>query len=181
MRRLLIAAFFALFAAPALAQDAEDAIVVTASRYRQAYQSIAVPHVALTRRADAAAMNLTISSDTRDAAARREELNQALRGVARLGAGAVTLGILREDQEEGGVGRTRIVPFSVEAALELLRPGVRADTSQVTITLRTPVNEQDTIDSVERRLRAFSANAPRPGRVEYFLGAIELVLINPPQ
>ena len=182
MRAVLIAATLALAAAaPASAQEEEDAIIVTASRYQERYESFAIPHVALTQRADSAAMNLTISSDTRDAAARRAELNEALRGVARLGANAVTLGLLREDQDEGGVGRTRIVRFSVEAAMELLGAGGRADTSQVTIILRTPVREEDTLESVEQRLKAFSANAPRPGRIEYFTGAIELVLINPPQ
>lgn len=181
LRAFVLGAALALTAAPAWAQDEDEFIVVTASRYQERYESVAIPHVAITVRADSAAMNLTISSDTRDAAARRTELNEALRGIARLGNNAVTLGILREDAQDDGVGRTRIVPFSVEAALDLLQAGGRADTSQVTIVLRTPVSEQDSIDSVEQRLRAFSRNAPTPGRIEYFTGDLELVLINPPQ
>lgn len=182
LRAIALSAALALSAAePAWAQDEADAVIVTASRYQQRFESFSIPHVAITRRADSAAMNLTISSDTRDAATRRAELQEALRGVARLGNSAVTLGILSEDAEGDGVGRTRIVRFSAEAALDLLQPGGRADTSQVTIILRTPVREEDTLESVEQRLRAFSANAPRPGRIEYYTGAIELVLINPPQ
>lgn len=182
MFRHCIAALLLVFAAAPLAhaQDGEDEIVVTASRYRDRYEDFVVPHVALTRRADAAAMGLTISSDTRDAAARRNELNEALRGLARLGNSAVTLGILREDSDEEE-GRTRVVRFSVEAAMELLRQGSRPDTSQLTIILRTPISSDDTLESVEARLESFSAHAPKPGRVEYVTDDIELVLTNPPQ
>ncbi len=178
---ILGAALVLAAAAPVWAQEEEDAIVVTASRYQERFESFTIPHVAITRRADSAAMDLTISSDTRDAATRRAELQEALRGVARLGNSAVTLGILREDAQDEGVGRTRIIGFSVEAALDLLRQGGRADTSQVTIVLRTPVRESDTLEGVEERLQSFSRNAPKPGRIEYFTGRIELVLINPSQ
>ena len=178
---VLCAALALTTAAPAWAQDEEEYIVVTASRYRERYEDFATPHIAITRRADSAALSLTISSDTRDAATRRTELSEALRGVARLGNSAVTLGILQEDEEDEGEGRTRIVRFSVEAAMGLLRPGGRADTSQVTIILRTPVRAEDTLESVEERLEAFSEDAPTPGRIEYFTGDLELVLINPPQ
>lgn len=181
LRAFVLAAALALSAAaPAWAQE-EDYIVVTATRYQERYEDFAVPHVAITRRADSAAMSLTLSSDTRDAGARRTELNEALRGIARLSNSAVTLGILQEDEEEEDQGRTRIVRFSVEAAMELLRPGARADTSQVTIIVRTPVRSEDTLESVEERLEAFSEGAPTPGRVEYFTGDLDLVLVNPPQ
>ncbi len=181
LRTFIVSALLALAAVtPSLAQDEEEAIVVTASRYRDRYEEFVVPHVALTRRADSAAMNLTISSDTRDAAARRNELSEALRGLARIGNSGVSLGIVQEDGDEGQ-GRVRIVRFSVEAALQLLRPGPRADTSQATIVLRTPIRAEDTLESVEARLDAFRLGAPRPGRVEYLSGDIELVLVNPPQ
>ncbi len=182
LRKLLIVAMLLspVAAAPAWAQEADDAIVVTATRYTERYEEFAVPHVTLVRRADAAAMSLTISSDTRDAAARRTELNEALRGLARLGNSQVTLGLYQEDSDQQE-GRARIVAFSIEDALESLRPGGRADTSQVTIILRTPIRAEDTLESVEARLGAFRQGAPRPGRVEYLSHEIELVLVNPPQ
>lgn len=180
MRPILLALALTLSAAPASAQDEADAIVVTASRYRDRYESVAVPHVVVQRRADAAVMNLTIVSDTRDPAARRNELEQALRGLARMGDGGVSLALYREDAD-GEEGGARVVRFSVEAALELLRGGGRPDTSQVTIILRTPGTSQDTLERVEARLHAFRDHAPRPGRVDYLAGGIDLVLINPPQ
>lgn len=181
LRAFIVATLFAFAAfTPVLAQEEADEIVVTATRYRERYEDFVIPHVTLTRRADSAAMGLTISSDTRDPAARRNELNEALRGLSRLGANGVSLGILREDSD-AEQGRVRIVRFSVEAALQLLRAGGRADTSQLTIILRTPVRVEDTLESVEARLDAFRQGAPRPGRVEYFSGDIELVLVNPPQ
>jgi hypothetical protein len=179
LRKLIIAVLLSLTAAPAWAQEADE-IIVTAERYRERYEEFVVPHVTMIRRADSAAMSLTISSDTRDAAARRTELQEALRGLARLGNAQVTLGLYHEDSDQQE-GRARIVAFSVEAALELLRPGGRQDTSQVTIILRTPIRANDTLEAVEARLYAFRQGAPRPGRVEYLSHEIELVLTNPPQ
>jgi hypothetical protein len=75
----------------------------------------------------------------------------------------------------------RIVPFSIEAALESLSAGGRPDTSQVRIVLRTPIRAEDTLERVQARFDAFKQGAPRPGRVEYYSNAPELVLVNPPQ
>lgn len=166
-----------LFAAPGVgAQEAEDAIVVTGSRYVARYESVAIPHISLVRRADAATRSLTLSCDTRDATLRRNELRDALQGLARLASGNVTLALLQDDESDDG--QTRVVPFSVERALELLRQG---DSEQVTIMLRTSIAPRDTLDGVEARFSAFERNAPRPGRVAYASGDVDLVLINPPQ
>ncbi len=182
-RSIICAVLLALaIAAPSIAQDSDGedaAIVVTGSRYRDAYQDFVVPHVAIVRRADAAAMGLTISSDTRDANARSEELRQALQSLAhRAQAGAVTLGILDDDGEGG---QTRVRAFSIGLAMTLLRAGARPDTSQISILTRTPVGASDTRDSVEDRLNAFRTSMQRPGRVEALGGDLDLVVINPPQ
>jgi hypothetical protein len=182
LRRLIMAAALAACAVtPALAQEEEgEEIVVTGSRYRERYEDFVVPHVAVVRRADAAAMELTVSSDTRDAAARRAELNQALRNLASRAGGAVTLGILDEDGDDDD-GETRLRPFSVELAMDLLRAGSRPDTSQITILTRTPIRPNDTLDSVEERLDGFRASMARPGRVEAWGGDLNLIVIDPPQ
>ncbi len=148
------------FAAPATAQDADDeVVVVTGTRYTERYEDFAVPHVAIVRRADSAAQNFTLSSDTRDPAARRGELTEALRGLARAaGTGGVTLGIY-DDDDEGG--RSIVIPFSVEAGLELIRQGSRPDTSQVSILLRTDIRAGDTYADVEQRFEQFEQRAPR--------------------
>jgi hypothetical protein len=179
-RRFVVAVLLATsVVAPVAAQEEEEAIVVTGSRYRDRYEDFVVPHVAVLRRADAAAMALTVSSDTRDPAGRRAELNQALRNLASRANGAVTLGIL--DEGEGDGGQTRVRAFSVDLAMDLLSGGQRPDTSQITIITRTPIRADDTLDSVEERLNAFRTSMPRPGRVEAWGGDLDLVIINPPQ
>jgi len=180
VRSIILAATMAVFAvAPAFAQDEEEAIVVTGARYRERYEDFAVPHVSVMRRADFAAMPLTISSDTREANARREELRQALRNLAGRAGSAVTLGILDESDEEDG--ETRVHPFSVELAMSLLRAGARPDTSQITIITRTAVRPGDTRDTIEERLDDFRASMTRTGRVEAWGDDLDLIVLNPAQ
>ena len=181
LRSIILAAAMAVCAvAPASAQDEEEeAIVVTGSRYRDRYEDFVVPHVSVVRRADFGAMPLTISSDTRDANARSGELNQALRNLGSRAGSAVTLGILDESDEDDG--ETRVRPFSVELAMELLRAGARPDTSQITIITRTPIRANDTRDTVEQRLNDFRQSMTRPGRVEAFGDDLDLIVLNPSQ
>lgn len=181
MRKLIMAMAVLCCASVAQAQEMEDAIVVTGSRYQRDFAEVVqrVPHVTMVRRADFGAMNLTISSDTRDAQARSEELRQALQGLARQSRGNVTLGIFDDSGEPGGQSRVR--PFSVDQAMRLLTHGGRADTSQVTIIMRTPISATDTRDTVIARLDAFRVATPRPGRVDASGGGLELIVINPPQ
>jgi len=180
MRTIIFSLLAFVVAGVAHAQDmAQEAIVVTGSRYVERYESFTIPHVSLLRRADFAVANLTISSDTRDADGRSQELRSALQGLARAQNRNVSLGILDDSDQEDG--QTRVRPFSVEQAMLLLAGGSRVDTSQITIVLRTPVSADDTTDSVTARLDAFRQATPRPGRVEAFRGQLELVIINPPQ
>ena len=174
-----LAACALVFAAPlAQAQMEEDAIVVTGSRYVERYESFSIPHVSMIRRADAATRELNLHCDTLDAAMRRNELRQALQGLAQLArSGNVTLALMQDDKSDDG--QTRVVSFSVERAMELTSLG--GDASSVTILLRTAVTQRDTTETLEARFDAFARGAPRPGRVTYGSGDVELVLINPPQ
>ena len=71
-RGILVGAALALMSiGPAFAQEE---IVVTATRYREAYENFSVPHVSLVRRADFAVQQITIGSDTREATQRSAEL-----------------------------------------------------------------------------------------------------------
>jgi hypothetical protein len=176
---VLAAALAACLVTSASAQDEEEMIVVTGARYQQLYGGVPVPHVSVVRRADFATMALTVSSDTRDAAERSSELNQALRNLASRAGNAVTLGIL--DEGAGSDGETRVRPFSVDLAMRLLRGGNRPDTSQITIITRTAIRPNDTRESVEERLNVFRTSMARPGRVEAWGSALDLVLVNPPQ
>jgi len=181
-KSLLISVALLCAAGPALAQDeASEEIVVTAARYNNAYQNFSLPHVSRLRRADFAVRNLTISSDTRDATQRRQELQQALQSLTRFSdrSARVSVALIAEDEDESG--QARVVTFTVEKALESLRPTGRPDTSQVTIVVRTAVGAGDDLDAVDARFNAFVRAIPHPGRVETQLGGMELTLANPQQ
>ena len=157
------------FAENAWAQDEE--IVVTASRRASSYEQLVPPTVSLKRRADFAVVSLEIRNDTRDQSQRLGELREALRGLqGRARPGAVTLAIVDDD-----VGIVR--PFSLAAAEDLIRADRRADTSIITIRLRTPIAESDTLESVQQRVGAFVTQAPKPGRTEMEIGESQLTMV----
>jgi hypothetical protein len=167
--------------APAAAQDepAEE-IVVTASRYREAYENFTIPHVSYVRRADFAVQQVTIASDTREAQQRLGELRQALQSLTRYADrnARVSVALIEEDSEGG---QARVVAFTVEKAMESLRPAGRPDTSAVTVSVRTRIAAGDDVDDVNARLAQFVGTIPRPGRVEVSSGGLQLTLNDPQQ
>jgi hypothetical protein len=173
------AALAACLVAPAAAQDAEEAIVVTGSRLvhhdAQIMAEMPMPHVTLRKRADSVVVDLYVRNDTRDAAVRAAEMRQALRGLeSRARTGGVTLALI---DATSGIVR----PFSLEIAERSINGGGAADASALNIYLRTNVQANDTLDTINERIRAFVAGASRPGRTELVSGAINLVLNNPEQ
>lgn len=178
LRQLILAAVMAACTiAPAFAQD--EAIVVTGTRLArqdfEAMATMAMPHVTLRKRADSVVVDVFIRNDTRDAATRANEMRQALRGIeSRARAGGVTLALI---DPTSGIVR----PFRLDIAERSIGNGGAADTSAITIHLRTNVSEDDTLDTVNARIRAFVTAAPHPGRTELTPGAVNLVLNNPEQ
>lgn len=182
MRALIFAAATLFLSASALAQEGpSEEIVVTAARYHDAYQSFVVPNVSQVRRADFAVQDLTITSDTRDATARRQELRQALQSLTRYADrnAAISVALVQEDADE--TGASRVVNFSVEKAMASLRNAGRPDTEQVALAIRTRVTAADNLDAVEERFNAFARAIPKPGRIEIGQGNMELTLNNPQQ
>ena len=181
-RSLVLSALLLCAAGPALAQDdnGSDEIVVTGSILSR-FEDFAVPHVSRVRRADFAVRDLTISSDTRDATLRQQELRQALQSLTRFADrdARVSVALIAADEDESG--EARVISFSVEKALRSLRPSGRPDTSQVTVVVRTSVSAADDLDAVDARFDSFVHAIPRPGRVETTLGGMELTLANPSQ
>ena len=56
----------------------------------------------------------------------------------------------------------------------------RADTSVVTLTIKTPVRADDTLDAATTRIERFVAQAPKAGRTEILMaGDWELTLVGP--
>lgn len=181
LRTCLIAAVLMAAAATAPAFAQEDEIIVTAARYVDAYQNFSVPHVSRVRRADFAVESVTITSDTRDFAQRRQELQQALQSLTRFANRDARVSVALIDEDDDESGQARVVPYTVEKALESLQPGGRPDTSQVTVSVRTRVAAADDLDAVEGRLAEFVRSIPRPGRVETLTGDLQLTLTEPQQ
>jgi hypothetical protein len=169
----LAAAAF-LIGSVATAQEQEDEIVVTGSRFREAYEDFKVPHVSIARRADAITVSLTVTSDTRDRDARVNEVRAALREIDRRARGGdVTLTVIDDDI---------VRPFSLAAAERSIHPSNRPDTSQVSLILRTAISRTDTLESARARFVLFRGNLSAHGRVEYGMSSSpELTLINPSQ
>jgi hypothetical protein len=160
MKRIILAvAACLLLAAPAGAQDASDEIVVTGARASQrnaAYAQVPIPAISITQRADFVLVDLTVSSDSRDASVRRQEIQRTLEALAqRARGGDVTLALQQDDT---------VRPFSTALAMRLLSGGHREDTDQVLVMLRTAVREDDTLDTARQRLRAFAQSVPGSGR-----------------
>jgi hypothetical protein len=98
-------------------------------------------------------------------------MRDALQGLQnRARPGSVTLAIVDDD-----VGIVR--PFSLAAAEDLIRADRRADTSIISIRLRTPISETDTLESVQQRIQAFVTQAPKPGRTEMEIGESQLTMV----
>jgi hypothetical protein len=164
-------AFFVSVAGVSDAWAQDEEIVVTASRRAASYQALVPPTASLKRRADFAVVALQIRNDTRDQSQRLGEMREALRGLqSRARPGVVTLAIVDDD-----VGIVR--PFSLAAAEDLIRADRRADTSIITIRLRTPIGESDTLESVQQRVEAFVTQAPKPGRTEMEIGESQLTMV----
>jgi hypothetical protein len=165
-----LASVIFVFANTAAAQE----IIVTGARMER-YESLQIPNVFMTRRADNAIFSLVVRSDTRDLSQRTGELREALRGLqSRARNGAVSLALVDED-----VGIVR--DFTMAGAEELIRADRRPDTSMLTIRVRTPVGENDSLDDITQRIESFVENAPKPGRVEMETGDMELTLVSPQQ
>ena len=174
VRAILLAAVIGWsIAASAIAQDSGDdeEIVVTGSRLSY-YSGIAVPHVFVTRRADFAVVEIELKNDTRDAGGRRSELVEALN---RLQSGAarahMTLALVDDDN---GIVR----PYSLAAAEQLMHAGVRADTTQLDLRVRTAVAAGDTLESIHDRVDHLVSDLPKPGRVEITVGNTDLTMVN---
>jgi hypothetical protein len=168
-------------AAVATAGEGDNVIIVTANRYQDRYENFVIPAVSIKRRADFVVVSLVMESDTRDAAQRRLELEEALKDMARrTQTGEISLALLDEGVEGDG-GETRLRPFTVPLAMGLLRAGTRPDTTRVEILARTAVGKQDTLQGIEGRLDAFLDRVPRPGRVLITSKRIDLSLVDPGQ
>ena len=171
----LIAAAVLLVPLTATGQDygEVDEIVVTGSRLA-GWGPEEVPQVRLTRRADNLVIQVQVICDTRDPAQRRAELLETLRNMARAAAG--------RDDIDLSTGSDILSSFdeTMAGGLTIGVDRTRADTSVVTLTIKTPVRADDTLDAATTRIERFVAQAPKAGRTEILMaGDWELTLVGP--
>lgn len=155
-------------------------IVVTASRRDSDDEgggaAMRQPHVVLFHRADNLVVDLVVECDTRDESDRIAELKATLRNVVgAASADAIELGVQDED---AGV----VVPFKLEGLDSMLSSGSRADTSRVSIVVKTRIREGDTFEAATGRIDAFIRKIKGVGRAQATRGdEWSLTLVSPRQ
>jgi hypothetical protein len=178
MRRRLALAFAlaGLTATTALAQQSSapalGEVMVTASRGSIPYAGQDRPVVGLRRTADSAVMSLVIVSDTREAAARTQEIYTVLLAAMDKAAGA---GV------ELVYGGTPIYPVTRAnyQDLPLLGAG-RVDTSQLQLLVKARLS--GSAAATQAKLRAFINSLKGSGRATVSTGGgISLTVIDPDQ
>jgi len=174
--RALMVAAIAWATPPALAQQPEAAglgeVVVTATRGNIPYFQQDRPVVGLRRAADAAAMPLAISSDTREEATRKREIHTALlAAIDRAAAGGLEL----------VSGTAQLNPITKANYQELpFQWAGRVDTSKIELMVK--VKLAGSAAAAEKRLVDFIKAVPGSGRaVVEKNGAMTLTIVDPDQ
>ena len=174
--RALVAAAIAWASPPALAQQPEadglGEVVVTATRGNIRYFQQDRPVVGLRRAADAAAMPMAISSDTREEATRKREIHTALlAAIERAAAGGLEL----------VSGTAQLSPVTKANYQELpFQWAGRVDTSKVELMVK--VRLAGSAAAAEKRLVDFIKAVPGSGRaVVEKNGAMTLTIVDPDQ
>lgn len=173
MTSLAVAAFVLVAGA---AQAQEYRFSANASR---GYSGVAVdlPNVQVSRRADNLVVSVRVACDTRDDSQRRSEITQTLANMARqAGLDAfIELGL-----DSGG----HVVDFEAQMipTLRFYTDDGRPDTSAVTLVIKTPIGQGDTLEAASARIRAFVEAAATVGRSELRLqDDWEPTVVNPDQ
>ncbi len=168
----LVAAIGCLWAATAVAQDAEE-IVVTAQRRAET----AIPGTMLKRTGDFALLRVEVTNDTREAAARRTEIFETLR--AALAAAKRDGSIDVSTVSDAGT----VLPLKVDTANVQLESAGRPDTSRTSITVKTKIPPGEANGpAIVAKLRSFIASIKPVGRTQLDgASEVEISIVNPSQ
>jgi hypothetical protein len=119
------------------------------------------PNVQVSRLADNLVVSVRVACDTRESAQRRSEITQTLAAMARAAGldASIELGL----DSGGNVADfdARMIP-----TLRFHSDDGRPDTSAVTLVIKTPIAEGDTLEAASARIRAFVESTQRVGRTE---------------
>lgn len=151
-------------------------VLVTASRIG-ADEDTETPHVVVVRRADNLVVSVVVTCDTRDAAARANELRDTVRNLLRDAERDPRIDVGLDDQESGLVAQ-----FNEGLIASNTRPGGRPDTSTISFLIKTPITADDTFPVAKARMDAFVARVTKVGRSEVSVsGEYQLSLVEPRQ
>ncbi|MFM5917666.1 MAG: hypothetical protein ACKOOL_09050 [Novosphingobium sp.] len=175
-RSLFLSAALLTVASAALAQESfappMGEVMVSANRQSAPYYRQDRPLVGLRRPADAAVMQFTVTSDSRDDAVRKQEI-QAVLGAALDKAKAGGFELVFGNFQLERLTRENVKDVNYEW-------GGRVDTSKVTVMARTPLT--GSAKDAETRLLTFLKTLKKSGRaVLETPGTIQLTVINPDQ
>lgn len=158
---------------------AQDTVVVTGSRIERSdydeYFDDDQSAIGLTRTADYFVKPIYVSSDSRDAAVRRSEVNTMLEATIAL---AESKGISLV------AGEFKLAPLTLENMDDLVSygRGTRPDTTRVKIYARLPVGGAfEGVDEVDQAVRAFKTEVPVTGRAYMETGSANLAIDDPDQ
>jgi hypothetical protein len=156
LKHLLFSAFVFTLAQPSIAQDANDSDDRDYLATNNTNSSAAQPVIGLQRKADFVVVQVSFSSDTRDATARKNEIHTMLKAAL---------------DQAGSAG------FQLNSGNPVLKPITKAnykdlpiawagreDTGQIAVQVTVPFTT--TIVDVNKRIDAFVKTLPRTGRGE---------------
>lgn len=173
---IVMAALIGLSANPAVAQLGTTGglgeVLVTANRNNARFAQQDRPVIGLRRQADAAVMQITISSDTREEASRKKEIHTVLLSALDRAAGA-GLELVWGDYQLAPVTRANYATLPLEWA-------GRADTSKVVLLVK--VRLAGSVTTAEKQLTNFIKAVPDYNRATLGQsGKLMLTIVDPDQ
>lgn len=173
MKRMLLAAAFAAYLAPAgYAQVVRGDQIVAQSNY-VSRQPVAIPQISIVVRADFVLFSVRYETATRSAESRINELTQTFTTVTQRAARTQDISI--------EVGQPGMSAALETAALREVIQNRGDDRSGIDIVLKVMIKPGETFDAVRARAEGFVRGAPLTGRVEAIIGDSQFLGVSEPK
>jgi hypothetical protein len=169
MRALLLVTCLLGVSHACLGQGLEE-IVVTGSRTDEG----GLPGTFLRRTGDFLLLQVIVRNDTREAAARKEEIYATLRNALANANrdGSIELSVIDESE--------LVIPLKVDSATVVLSPGDRPDTSITRISIKTRIPTGVNGQALISKLKDFTAGVKEVGRTRLEAGgSVDISIVAP--
>jgi hypothetical protein len=156
--KIMLAAALMLLPTPSIAQEnlGQNEIIVTAGRRQADDFDASVPAIGLRRRADFAVQEVTITGDTRDPAARHDEMFRMIRGA---------IDLARAKGVQLATGDVVVEPLTLDNYRNLtFTNDIRPDSQKVSFLVKTPLNDGVDAKAALERIDAYVKAVPAVGR-----------------